>query len=125
MIILDENQVIIHSIRLLPNSEKHITVPILPNYRIVILGKGEVYFTPRILIVILFNTLTERRCMMKKFTILLLIFLCLSFNIIGLKPAFAVDATFKEGIYTFSDLMFHQIMLILLKMFQKPIVSVF
>ena len=41
--------------------------------------------------------------MMKKFTILLLIFLCLSFNIIGLKSAFAVAATFKEGIYTLTD----------------------
>ena len=46
LIILDENQVINHAIRLLPNSEKHITVPILPNYRILILGKGELYFTP-------------------------------------------------------------------------------
>jgi len=41
--------------------------------------------------------------MMKKFTILLLIFLCLTFNVIGLKPAFAVAATFKEGIYTLAD----------------------
>jgi len=47
MIILDENQDIIHAIRLLPNSEKHITVPILPDYRVVILGKGEVYFAPK------------------------------------------------------------------------------
>ena len=42
--------------------------------------------------------------MMKKFTILLLIFLCILFNIIGLIPAFAVAANFKEGIYTFADL---------------------
>lgn len=41
--------------------------------------------------------------MMKKFTILLLIFLCLTFNVMGLKPAFAVAATFKEGIYTLAD----------------------
>lgn len=40
---------------------------------------------------------------MKKFTILFLIFLCLSFNIIGLKPAFSVSATFKQGIYKLSD----------------------
>ena len=47
LIILDENQVINHAIRLLPNSETHITVPILPDYRVVILGKGEVYFAPK------------------------------------------------------------------------------
>ena len=45
--ILDENQVIVHAIRLLPNSEGHITVPILPSYRVIILGKGEVYVTPQ------------------------------------------------------------------------------
>jgi len=45
--ILDENQVIVHAIRLLPKSEEHITVPILPSYRVIILGKGEVYFTPK------------------------------------------------------------------------------
>jgi len=43
MIIMDENQTIHHSI-LLPNSEQHITVPILPNYRVILLGKGEMYF---------------------------------------------------------------------------------
>jgi len=42
--------------------------------------------------------------MMKKFTILLLMLLCLFFNIIGLNPAFAVAATFKEGIYTHADI---------------------
>ena len=41
--------------------------------------------------------------MMKKCTILFLIFLCLFFNVIGLKVAFAVDATFKEGIYTVAN----------------------
>ena len=46
LIILDENQVINHAIRLEPNSEKHVTVPILPKYRVIILGKGELYFTP-------------------------------------------------------------------------------
>ena len=47
MIIMDENKTIHHSILLLPNSEKHITVPILPDYRVIILGKGEVYFAPK------------------------------------------------------------------------------
>ena len=41
---------------------------------------------------------------MKKFTVLFLIFLCLSFNIIGLTPAAAVSDTFKEDIYTTADL---------------------
>ena len=41
--------------------------------------------------------------MMKKFTILFLIFLCLTFNIIGFKSAFAVSPTFKQGIYKLSD----------------------
>ena len=40
---------------------------------------------------------------MKKFNILFLIFLCLSFNIIGLTPASAVSDTFKQGIYTPAD----------------------
>ncbi|GEP66542.1 hypothetical protein CBE01nite_43100 [Clostridium beijerinckii] len=40
---------------------------------------------------------------MKKFTILFLIFLCLFFNIIGLKSTFAVSGTFKQGIYNLSD----------------------
>lgn len=47
MIIMDENKTIRHSILLLPNSEKHITVPILPNYRVILLGKGELYFYPQ------------------------------------------------------------------------------
>ncbi len=40
---------------------------------------------------------------MKKFIALFSIFLCLSFNIIELKPTFAVATTFKEGIYTLAD----------------------
>jgi len=40
---------------------------------------------------------------MKKFTTLFLIFLFLSLNTIGLKSAFAVSETFKEGIYKLSD----------------------
>jgi len=47
MIIMDENKTIHHSILLLPNSEKHITVPILPDYRIILIGKGEMYFYPQ------------------------------------------------------------------------------
>lgn len=41
---------------------------------------------------------------MKKVAILILIFLCLIFNVNGLKYACAVDSTFKEGIYTITDL---------------------
>lgn len=40
---------------------------------------------------------------MKKFVILFLVFFSLSFNIIGLKPTFAVPNTFKQGIYKLSD----------------------
>ncbi|MVX64977.1 hypothetical protein GKZ28_14890 [Clostridium chromiireducens] len=40
---------------------------------------------------------------MKKFIILFLIFLCLFSNIIGIKPAFSITTTFKEGIYNLSD----------------------
>ena len=40
---------------------------------------------------------------MRKFIIVFLVFLCLSFNIIGLKPAFAAANVFKQGIYTLSD----------------------
>jgi hypothetical protein len=39
---------------------------------------------------------------MKKLTTLLLILICLSFNILTAKPAFAVTS-FKEGIYQLSD----------------------
>ncbi len=46
MIIMDENNTVHHTILLQPNSEKHITVPILPSYRVVLLGKGEMYFYP-------------------------------------------------------------------------------
>lgn len=41
---------------------------------------------------------------MKKCTVLFLIFFVISFNIIGLKTTFATANTFKEGIYTISDL---------------------
>ena len=47
MIIMDENKTIHQSILLPPNSEKHVTVPILPNYRVILIGKGEMYFYPQ------------------------------------------------------------------------------
>ena len=42
---------------------------------------------------------------MKKYTVLFLIFLSLSFNIISVTPAFAVTS-FKEGIYKLEDFKF-------------------
>ncbi|WP_252229009.1 hypothetical protein [Clostridium sp. ZBS15] len=45
--ILDENQVVMESIRLVPSIQKLDTVPIKSNYIILIIGKGEVYITPR------------------------------------------------------------------------------
>jgi hypothetical protein len=45
-VILDENQDVVHAIRLLPKSERHVSAPILPDYRIIVLGKGQVYITP-------------------------------------------------------------------------------
>lgn len=47
MIIMDENKTIHHSIILQPNSEKHTTVPVLPNYRVILFGKGQMYFYPQ------------------------------------------------------------------------------
>lgn len=40
---------------------------------------------------------------MKKYTILFLLFLFLSSNLIGMHPALAVAHTFKQGIYKLSD----------------------
>ena len=45
--ILDENQVVLESIRLIPSIQKLDTVPIKPNYIILIIGKGEIYFNPK------------------------------------------------------------------------------
>lgn len=45
--ILDTNQVVMESIRLVPSIQKFNTVPIKPNYTILIIGKGEVYITPK------------------------------------------------------------------------------
>ena len=41
---------------------------------------------------------------MKRFNVLFLIFLCLTFIVIGLKPAFATDQYLAQGIYKLSDL---------------------
>ncbi|WP_315071132.1 hypothetical protein [uncultured Clostridium sp.] len=46
--ILNENQDTMESIRLEPSIQKFDTVPIKPNYTILIIGKGEVYITPRL-----------------------------------------------------------------------------
>lgn len=43
---------------------------------------------------------------MKKFSILFLFFLCLSFNIIGLNQAFAAPKTYKQGIYELTNFNF-------------------
>lgn len=48
MVIMDGNQVIQQSILLQPNSVKHVTVPILPNYRVILLGEGQMYFDPQV-----------------------------------------------------------------------------
>lgn len=45
--ILDENQVVMESIRLVPSIQKLDTVPIKPSYAILIIGKGEVYITTK------------------------------------------------------------------------------
>lgn len=45
MIIFDENQHELQSIHLSPNSIKFNLIPLLPNYRIVIVGNGEVAIT--------------------------------------------------------------------------------
>lgn len=47
VIITDEEQKILQDIRLKPSSEKHNTVPIGPNDKIILLGKGEVYINPK------------------------------------------------------------------------------
>ncbi|BBK77333.1 hypothetical protein [Clostridium butyricum] len=43
ILLFDENQRQIQSIRLDPKSEKYNLLPLKPNYRIVILGNGEVF----------------------------------------------------------------------------------
>ncbi|CEN80983.1 Uncharacterised protein [[Clostridium] sordellii] len=44
--VFDENQVLVQSIRLSPDSEKFNLVKITPEYRIVILGGGNIYIYP-------------------------------------------------------------------------------
>jgi len=43
--ILDENQVVMESIRLEPTIQKLVTIPINPDYIILIIGEGEIYIT--------------------------------------------------------------------------------
>lgn len=47
LIFLDEKQDIVHTIRLGPNSEEHLTVPIKPNYKVIIIGNGILYINPK------------------------------------------------------------------------------
>ncbi|MDU2674009.1 MAG: hypothetical protein E7C50_00240 [Clostridium sp.] len=45
--IYDENQIVIQSIRLKPNSNRYDLIPLKPDYRIVIVGNGEVFIDPK------------------------------------------------------------------------------
>ena len=45
IILFDENQLVIQSVRLEPNSLKYNLLPLKPEYRIVIIGNGEVYIS--------------------------------------------------------------------------------
>lgn len=45
--IYDENQLIIQSIRLQPSSNRYDLIPLKPEYRIVIVGNGEVFIDPK------------------------------------------------------------------------------
>lgn len=45
--ILDENLVIVESIRLLPSIQKLDTVPLKSSYTILVVGKGQVYLSPK------------------------------------------------------------------------------
>ncbi|MEQ8198977.1 MAG: hypothetical protein ABRQ27_13430 [Clostridiaceae bacterium] len=47
LIILDENLFVVEAIWLKPGLEKLDLVPMEPGYRILIIGKGELYFTPK------------------------------------------------------------------------------
>ncbi|WP_077858070.1 hypothetical protein [Clostridium sp. BL-8] len=42
ILLFDENQLQIQSIRLKPNSESYSLLPLQPNYRIIVIGNGEV-----------------------------------------------------------------------------------
>lgn len=43
--VFDENQLLLQSIRLSPNSDKYNLLPLLPEYRIVIVGRGNVFIS--------------------------------------------------------------------------------
>jgi len=43
LLLFDENQLAIQSIRLYPNSEKYNLLPLKPEYRIAIVGNGDVF----------------------------------------------------------------------------------
>ncbi|MDR3594352.1 hypothetical protein [Clostridium sp.] len=45
--ILDDNLNVIEGVRLLPNSPKINTVPIKENFKVIIIGKGEVHIYPK------------------------------------------------------------------------------
>jgi len=45
VLIFDENKLQIQSIRLVPNSLKYNLVPLKPDYRIIIVGNGNVYIS--------------------------------------------------------------------------------
>lgn len=45
VILFDENQVGIQAMQLAPKSEKYNLIPLKPDYRLVIVGKGEVYIS--------------------------------------------------------------------------------
>lgn len=47
LIILDENLFVIEAIRLKPSLEKLDLVPMGPDYKILIVGKGDLYFAPK------------------------------------------------------------------------------
>ena len=47
LIIFDKNVNALEAIRVIPNSEKFDLIPIMPDYRILIFGKGELHFTPK------------------------------------------------------------------------------
>lgn len=45
ILVFDENQIVVQSIRLGPKSEKTNLVLLKPDYRVVVVGKGEVYIS--------------------------------------------------------------------------------
>ncbi|MFT8352288.1 hypothetical protein [Clostridium saccharoperbutylacetonicum] len=47
ILIFDENYVIMQSLRLSPSIKSFNLVPLKPSYKLVILGKTEIYITPR------------------------------------------------------------------------------